>query len=200
WLAEQLNISPEEAQLILELRAENIARSPLHEDITETKLPFYVVAKLSDTSVCQSLQAGIITYLKNNPLNLERRRVNVRNLKDRLAFLQTQLAWMDSIKWSYNQSLKTGLLTKKEGEDMGIDKLFSLSDQFFNEMLGVRSGLESYESVELLLGFNPSGKYENPYLIHFLFKYLVYGMVCSLLIILWLAIPERSTHENTTAV
>lgn len=191
-VARELQMSPEEVKNIVKITALNIARSPLHEDVSSDKVPFYVLAELRDKNISEKLQKGIITYFKNNPLNQERRRVNLANLKDRLVFLEKQIAWMDSIKINYNQQLKKGIKSEQLNSEMSIDKLFALSDTFYTEWLSVRSGLSSYEAVEVVFGFTPSDNPVKPSLLSFLFKYLIIGIVISLCLLLWFAIPVNS--------
>lgn len=192
YVAQQLKMDEEDVKLISSIKGENIARSPLHEDVSEEKLPFYIMADVRDAKIADTLQSGIIYFLKNNPLNQERRRINIVNLKDRLHFLETQLAWMDSIKVNYNNQLKKGIPSDAQNNEMAIDRLFSLSDTFYKEWLGARSGLESYEAVELVFGFTPQTVAQKPSLLKFLSRYLFIGLAISLVMILWLAIPNKS--------
>lgn len=192
YVAQQLKMDEEDVKLISSIKGENIARSPLHEDVSEEKLPFYIMADVRDAKIADTLQSGIIYFLKNNPLNQERRRINIVNLKDRLHFLEAQLAWMDSIKVNYNNQLKKGIPSDAQNNEMAIDRLFSLSDTFYKEWLGARSGLESYEAVELVFGFTPQTVAQKPSLLKFLSRYLFIGLAISLVMILWLAIPNKS--------
>ncbi len=188
-VADALGMTEPEVREIRHLEALNIARSPLHEDMNSDKHPFYVVAEISDRSISQKLQNGIIEYLRNNPLNSERRRINLANMKDRYEFLRQQLAWMDSIKAAYNDQLKSSGFKEKEAEELAIDRLFSLSDSFYQEMLNLRSGIESYKAVELIFGFMPAEKAVRPSIGGLLYKYGLLGLAVSLVMLLWMAIP-----------
>ncbi|TNE81187.1 MAG: hypothetical protein EP332_04805 [Bacteroidetes bacterium] len=195
WVANVLGMKEADVEHLQSIQALNIARSPLHEDLTSEKIPFYVLANVTDPSICSSLQNGIIKYFNENPLNTERRRVNLQNIQDRLQFLSNQLAWMDSIKMSYNQQLKRGVQPEQMSSDGSIDKLFELSDNFYKEWLNLRSGLDSYKPVELIMGFNPGLLSQKPSLPNFLLRYALLGFGLSFLLLLWLAIPSKSVKE-----
>src|SRR5690606_13036831 len=113
------------------------------------------------------------------------------NMKDRYAFLEQQLAWMDSIKTSYNQQLRTSGFKKEEASEMAIDRLFALSDTFYQEMLSLRAGIDSYQAVELIYGFMPAEKASKPALFRLLIKYGLLGLALSFCLLLWLAIPVK---------
>ncbi|MBI1222265.1 MAG: hypothetical protein GC180_06635 [Bacteroidetes bacterium] len=194
YVAKELQMKGEDVMRIAKIEALNFAKSPLEEDVSKEKLPFYILADVKDTRISSDLQNGLLYYLKNNPLNQERRRVNLVNLKDRLNFLEGQLAWMDSIKVNYNQQLRLGKISETTGNEMAIDRLFSLSDTFYKEWLGARSGLESYEAVELIMGFSPGPKPQAQSFLHFMSKYFILGLLAGLALTLWLAIPTKESE------
>lgn len=194
-VAAALDMPVEDVKQIVSIKALNIARSPLEEDITFEHAPFYIVAELLDKSIADTLQVHVITYLRNNPMNVERRRVNQENMKARYAYLEQQVAWMDSIKLNYNERLRKGQVNEFMAGEVAIEKLFLLSDSFFFEKLKVKSGIESYKAVELIYGFVPSEKPEKAAIVPFMARYLLIGLAISVVLLLWIAIPSSPSRK-----
>src|SRR5690606_8622862 len=54
-VAEALNMTDPEVEHLVKLEALNIVRSPLHEDASSEKFPFYIVAQIDDRSITAKL-------------------------------------------------------------------------------------------------------------------------------------------------
>ncbi|HET6767518.1 MAG TPA: hypothetical protein VFH08_08965, partial [Chitinophagaceae bacterium] len=101
-LANELKISREVANSILFIDAKNINNGPLRTDTsTKTRQPFKILLGLTSNKSADTVQAGIINYLNNNPYLKKFKEEQRRNFLDKISFIDNELAKLDSLKDEY---------------------------------------------------------------------------------------------------
>lgn len=97
-LSQKLNIPVQQARSLQNIYAVNIGNSPLYEDITEEKLPFYVHYEFTDPKDHDLLQKSIINFLNNLPQGKTRMQEIVDSNNRKASFYKRQIGLLDSIK------------------------------------------------------------------------------------------------------
>lgn len=83
---------------ILEFEAKNVAGSPLHEDYTEQKYPFYVHVKALKPSAFVGLENSITTYLNEQSFDKNYIRFEQDKLRQKRVLFEKDLMRIDSLK------------------------------------------------------------------------------------------------------
>lgn len=177
-LGEKLNLSEADASAIADIEAVNIAGSPLAEDITEAKQPFYVRVKLRNRLIADSLLTKLENYFNNNPQVKNLIVTNTGKMKERLAYANDQIQRLDSLKSVY----QFYLAHQPAGSASVINTfnpvdLFTASDKLFITKTDMEWGIANYRIVKI---FDPFVINTNPVTASFsslLIKYIVLGLV-----------------------
>lgn len=186
-LAERLHLSEADATNIMDIEAVNIAGSPLAEDITESKLPFYIRVKLKDRKIADSLLVHYETYLNNNPQVKSLIETNTGKMKERLAYTSYQLQKMDSLKSAYqfylaHQTANSGAVINTFNP---VD-LFTASEKLMITKTDLQGGLTNYRVVKIFDPFTINAFPVSASLSGLLSKYIflagLIGFILSLLL------------------
>lgn len=105
-----LNIDPKAMATLKEISSTNIIGEKLSKDINTDRIPFVVNIYLTDTTYTSEIQDGIINYLENgNDYLIDKRKLKIKEIDEELAFIDLQLAMMDTLKRRYytEGSIKT---------------------------------------------------------------------------------------------
>lgn len=104
-LAAQLGISPLLAGNLTYLGTENLLGVPLDKDTTTSNHSFRIVATFGSSYGVDSMGAAVIGYI--NGLPYVKQEIELRNniAQDQLAYIQTEMARIDSLKKDYSRSL-----------------------------------------------------------------------------------------------
>jgi hypothetical protein len=111
-LANDLGITESQARKISYLQTLSMDNEPLEND-TSTKLltPFKLVAYVSQASISDTLQESLVQYL-NNKLNIRRMTdEKVKINKEKLVFIDKELAKLDSLKSEYTRFLASSKIS-----------------------------------------------------------------------------------------
>jgi len=108
-LAAALNLSESEGRQISYIVANTLANEPLETD-TSSKIhrPFTIVARINDTTLTNKLQQALIFYFNNSPYLKYVKENETKMYEERLAFLNAELANLDTLKKNYNHLLASG--------------------------------------------------------------------------------------------
>jgi hypothetical protein len=111
-LSRELNISENEAREILFISSSTMTDETLDND-TSTKVhqPFKIIAQINDTDVTDKLQRVIITYLNEKPFLKKRKEDERKTYQDKLAYINSELADLDTLKKTYNHFLASGKIS-----------------------------------------------------------------------------------------
>lgn len=97
-IAQLLKTNVSTAKNLLEFEAKNVAGSPLHEDYTEQKYPFYVHIKALKPSVFVGLEKNIANYLNEQSFDKNYIRFEQEKLRQKRILFEKDLQRIDSIK------------------------------------------------------------------------------------------------------
>ncbi|MDG2463898.1 MAG: hypothetical protein P8M61_02315 [Crocinitomicaceae bacterium] len=96
-LSKALKISQKTANSLLSINAKNITSSPLHEDFTDARVPFYLNIEISDTSQLDELQNAFTNYLNEDPTIYTFISKETKDLKKQLVFVKKEVKYLDSL-------------------------------------------------------------------------------------------------------
>lgn len=186
-LSQQLNINEEETKKIIDIEAINIAGSPLSDDITETRQPFYIRVKLKDRQVADTLLIRLEAYLNNNPQVKSQMTNNLSKMKERLAFINDQMQKLDSLKTAYHfylaqQSINSGGVINTFNP---VD-LFTASEKLATTKTDLEWGIINYKVIKILDPFIINDFPVIPSLSNTLIKYASLGLLMAIMLSLLL--------------
>ena len=93
------------AKSLLRVRGKNILGEDLTEDMNLEKIPFVITMTLKDTNAVTQLQNGIVNYLETGtPYLVSKKAIKMEEVDNEIAFIDKQLAMMDSLKRMYNNT------------------------------------------------------------------------------------------------
>lgn len=149
-LEEVLQISEPAARSMLYVKALNVAGSPLHEDYSMEKLPFYIKTGLNDTGYFREINRGMLSYLQNNTYSSSRRKVKIENATQKINYITHQLNILDSLKRNYGSALLQNGQGGLARIDLNPERIFREADSLFNASQDANWVLKIDDSVELL--------------------------------------------------
>jgi hypothetical protein len=180
-------MSETDAAKIADIDAVNIAGSPLSEDITEAKQPFYIHVKLHDRQIADTLAVKLENYFNNNPQVKAMIITNMGKMKARLAYSNDQLRRLDSLKSVYQFYLahQTASSASVINTFNPVD-LFTASEKLFITKTDMEWGIVYYRVVKLFDPFVINAYPVSASLRSLLIKYcsigLLLGFVLSMLL------------------
>lgn len=186
-LAGKLKIDEADAKKIIDIEALNIAGSPLSDDITEGKQPFYFRVKLKDRQIADTLLVHYENYLNDIPQVRMLIENNLWKMKERLAYISEQIKKLDSLKTTYqyyiaHQNAGSGSVINTFNP---VD-LFTQSEKLITTKTDLERAVINYKVVRILDPFVLNDFPVLPSLSGLLIKYAGIGLL--LCVILSLAI------------
>ncbi len=157
-LAEEFELPVSTVEKIISIQATNIVGSPLHEDITEDKLPFYITVNVNDKAIYPHIQEAILNYLNNSiPYHNKRRELEEDRLKNNIKFYNATLDQVDRLINNYTDNVNR-LESKNDSLTVltEINSLFYQKQDLNTKLLSDQKMLEMQMAVELLYGFAPT--------------------------------------------
>jgi hypothetical protein len=107
-LARELGISEEQARDISRIEMTGIFNESLENDTTtKWNQPFKIIARIHNSTLTDTLQNAIVSYLNNKPLLKKIRDEQVGFYNEKLNFTDRQLAKLDSLQTEYNRFLSS---------------------------------------------------------------------------------------------
>ena len=186
-LAEKLHISDADAAKIADIEAVNIAGSPLADDITEAKQPFYIHVKLKDRQIADTLLVSLENYFNNNPQVKNLIIANTGKMKERLAYANDQIQRLDSLKSVYQFYLahQTAGSASIINTFNPVD-LFTASDKLFITKTDMEWGIANYRVVKIFDPFVINTYPVSVSLSALLIKYSLLGLLLAFILSLLL--------------
>ncbi|MBL7704075.1 MAG: hypothetical protein JNM21_00880 [Taibaiella sp.] len=149
-LAAQLAIPKDAVLQLHSIKASNIAGSPLSDDITEAKLPFYVSCQYNsngEAGQSVALQKAITSYLNHQPRAKMAMKKVIEGRLQRIAYLEKQLEILDT--------LKRNILPESAASSGTLTEVFALNDKYQQELIELRSQSPIVDAVEIFDTANP---------------------------------------------
>lgn len=192
-LGEKLKLSAKDASGILDIEAVNITGSPLSEDMSEAKLPFYIRVKLTDRKLADTLLVSLENYFNNNHQAKTIVANNSRQMADKIVFFKSQLTKLDSLKSSYRfyLSTKTYNAANNTINTFNPIDLYTESEKLFNATSDLESILKSYKAVKILDSFVLNDIPVKTALVLVLLKFIGLGLIISIFLSLFFYAIKR---------
>jgi hypothetical protein len=182
-LSEKLNIQEADAKKIIDIEALNIAGSPLSDDITESKQPFYIRVKLADRQIADTLLSCVENYFNNNPQVKDQMVNNLSKMKERLSFINEQMQKLDSLRITYQF-----YLAHQNANSGSVINTFNPVDLFtaYEKLLATKTDIEwgilNYKVVRILDPFIINDSPVSLSLSGLLIKYAGLGLLISVML------------------
>jgi hypothetical protein len=104
-LSHMLSVDKKAAVALKSIKAKNIVGDALEKDMNTDKIPFTVICRVTDTSVINQLQAGIVSFLEEGNTYLSSKKaIKIKEIDNEIAFIDSQLTMMDRLKKEYQFS------------------------------------------------------------------------------------------------
>jgi hypothetical protein len=198
-VAKLLNIDPETARNLKEIKALNIAGKPLHEDVTMEKLPFYIKYQTTDPANAQKINSGLLNYLRSGEFNRSRKEVRLSNAENKIQFIDKQLTILDSIKrnfYNYHQLSKNADQTNSMMK-FDVAELFKESERLFNLKQDAEWVLRFDDSVEMIDESLPTSKVMHASLTNYLIKYCVlFFVICFFISVYFFSVKKLLSDKG----
>lgn len=161
-IAQLLKTNVSTAKNILEFEAKNVAGSPLHEDYTEQKYPFYVHVKALKPSVFVGLEKNIANYLNEQSFDKNYIRFEQEKLRQKRVLFEKDLQRIDSIK----KLISVSDLPK-------YVEAITLVENLTNQITAIDKQLNQTSSITVLNSFVAIKKAKNGIIVNLGIKYLI---------------------------
>lgn len=155
----QLLMLPEETVgKLRSIKSYNIRREDLAEDLSTEKIPFYIVARLTDLSVLESLQTALVQYLNGTEFIQNRLAFMKQKSERELEFLKARLEMVDSLS-QFLSIQEDKVISEKTVSRM---ELLEETMAIYSKIQEVEGSLAFNLNIEVLDGFianeKPAGK------------------------------------------
>lgn len=155
-LTEELQVNEEATRSLIFIRASNILGSPLQDDFTTERLPFYIKIGLHQPEYAEAIQDGILRYLQQNEYSASRRKVSLENAWNKMNYVNQQMGMLDSIKRAYRYALLQDKLSGIQQVEIHPERIFKESDSLFNVLQEANWVLKIDNSVEKIYTQRPT--------------------------------------------
>jgi hypothetical protein len=150
------------AKNLLEVEAKNVAGSPLHDDYTEQKYPFYVHVTALKPSVFVGLENAIATYLNEQSFDKNYIRFEQEKLRQKRIIFEKDLQRVDSLK----KLISVSDLPK-------YVEAITLVENLTNQITAIDKQLNQTSSITVLNSFVPIKTAKNGIIVNLGIKYLI---------------------------
>lgn len=167
-VAETLRLPLATAESILTFKAQNIVHSPLHEDFTERKVPFYVVVQVENKELLPAIQQAITDYLVQHPSLRQNINIVKKTFYQELEEINQELNFWDSLK---QQLLVDSISTTETMET--LTPLINFYTSTINRKLHLQQQLSQQDAVILLSPFQALAHTQTPQLKKAILQYIL---------------------------
>lgn len=143
-LAKLLQIPVKSAKCIVSFQAKNVAGSPLQEDYTEQKYPFYTEVMTTNKAGFYQLENALANYLNASKFDQDYIRSEHIKLRKKQQIFQADLKRIDSLK---------ELITINDLPN--YTEAITLVENISNQLLAIEQQLKKPVSIEVLNEFVP---------------------------------------------
>lgn len=196
YLSSKLNLTPEEATLLLgfDMVSALSPNSQLMEE--EDKIIVVIIVRVSDNAILPKLEKGIIQYLSTIDFVRQRDEVNSKYYESVMAAYDREIKMMDSLKFKIS---KGKYPFNKDGgtQFMDLGSLFETSGDLSEKKYAAERSLTLVKSIQVIEGLAPFSKPVWPRLSNVLITSVVLaGAIAGLLIII---MANRKSNTTTPA-
>lgn len=153
-VAERLDISPESARQVKEMKFINLDQDRVEEDSVLTGSPFRIELAIYDPQLFESLEPAITNYLENNRYFARQKRIKQRQVQSMISKLKGEISSIDSMKTvvSEPRGPVNGFVY---GQPIDPTNLYRESITMYKEQVNLEADLDRLANVEIVTGFIP---------------------------------------------
>ncbi|GGG26979.1 chain length determinant protein [Pontibacter amylolyticus] len=190
-VAERMDITPDAARQIREMKFTNLDQDRIEEDSVLTGSPFRIELSLFDPQLFIGLEPALTEYLENNRYFARQKRIRQRQVESMITKLKGEINSIDSIKTNVSEPRGpvNGFIY---GQPIDPTNLYRESISMYKEQVELEADLEKLANVEIVTGFIPRVKPTGP-------KAITYGGIgglIGLLIGLVIALSLEKPNKN----
>jgi hypothetical protein len=144
-LAKELGISEQNARQISFIELTSLLNETLEND-TSTKYnqPFKITARIHNSELTDTFQNAIVIYLNNKPLFKKIREEQVKFNNEKLAFMDRELAKLDTLQTEYNRFLATSkIATSYYSNEVDPSNAYKQANDMIDEKGSILAWLNS---------------------------------------------------------
>jgi hypothetical protein len=153
-ISSRLDISPETAKQIREMKFSNLDADRVEEDSILTGSPFRIEMSLYDRNLFDSMEPAITSFLESNRYFAKQKRVKQRQIEQMISKLGGEINSLDSIKTivSEPRGPVNGFVY---GQPIDPTNLFKESINLYKEQVQLEASLEHLDNIEVVTSFEP---------------------------------------------
>lgn len=186
-LSKKLNMSISLTQSINEIKYKTLNErvEKLFNDSTHMLLPFQIKVKVSDQSIIDTLQKGILSYLENNEYALKLKEIDNQNLKDLESKIKLDLSKLDSLKLTIDNSIEprangNGIVYGEPVNPVGV---YIIDLEMYTKLMEVKKRQVLNNSFDVMMGFMPNPSDNSKGVVFYAFFGALFAYVLGLLVV-----------------
>jgi hypothetical protein len=111
-LSRELQVPLSIAEKVTSIKSENMSHEDLSKDTsTRTKQPFKIIVGLKERTISDTLQNALLRYLNELPYLRKTKEERIKIQLEKLSYVNTQLAKMDSLKTEYTRFISNAKIS-----------------------------------------------------------------------------------------
>lgn len=176
-VAKRLEISPEAAMQIKEMKFSNLDEERIEEDSVLTGSPFKIEVLLYDRELFETMEPALTNFLESNRYFAKQKRIKQKQLESLINKLDEDITSIDSMKNEVG-SPRGPVNGFVYGQPVDPTNLYRESISMFKEQASLTASLERLDNVAVITGFAPRLYPTGPNLL----KYIIIGVAVAFLI------------------
>lgn len=166
-VSEQLDIRPDAAREIKEMKFVNLDQDRIDEDSILTGSPFRVELSLYDNTLFESLEPALANYLENNRYFSKQKRIRQREIESLISKLKDQIESIDSVKTSV-ASPRGPVNGFIYGQPIDPTTLYRESLTMYERQVELEAELDQLDNIQVVNGFTLRFRPSGPNLLEFM--------------------------------
>lgn len=191
-ISQELEINPEAAKAIKELKFSNLDEAMIGEDSVLTGSPFKVELSLYQNSLFAAMEPAIVDYLENNSYFLRQKKIREQELRSMIQKLNQEISSIDSLKRTVGnpRGPVNGFVY---GEPIDPTNLYKESISMYEQKVELEAKLNSLDNIQLMSSFTPRSIPTGPNL---LLHLLVGGIIAFIVGLITALYLERRNKQK----
>ncbi|MFD2998843.1 chain length determinant protein [Pontibacter toksunensis] len=193
-ISESLDLGPEAAKEIKEMKFLNLDQERISEDSILKGSPFMIQLTLYNNALFESMEPALTNYLENNRYFSKQKLIRQREVESLITKLKAQIESIDSIKTTV-VSPRGPVNGFVYGEPIDPTNLYKESMTLYQEQVKLEAELDQLDNIQVVNGFTPRFRPTGPDLL----KFLLIGGAISFIIGLIVALVLESRRRSRLA-
>ena len=149
-LANELHLKVEDAEQILELTLDKAGKEAADDNTSKTA-PFLITISLRSIAAADNVQSALVSYINDNPYLKKLKDSQAVYYRAQLAYLDSEIRKMDSLKTAYNQSFAAVKPSTIYYNAFNPADIYLRSGQIMDKRLNVLEWLSSEQDAMSLI-------------------------------------------------